>query len=87
MAISGLSMAALTYPVSDPAEQARAMQLLGTRYPEYAAFPMPKPEEILILLRVVPKVLSVLDFERLWAQRSAAGLSELPDSALIRTDE
>jgi nitroimidazol reductase NimA-like FMN-containing flavoprotein (pyridoxamine 5'-phosphate oxidase superfamily) len=63
MAITGLSMAALTYPVSDPGEQARALQLLGRRYPEYAAFPAPKPDEILIV-RVVPKVISVLDYSK-----------------------
>jgi nitroimidazol reductase NimA-like FMN-containing flavoprotein (pyridoxamine 5'-phosphate oxidase superfamily) len=63
MAITGLSMAALTYPVLDPAEQAKAIYLLGTRYPEYAALPMPKAEEILIV-RIVPKVVSVLDYSK-----------------------
>ena len=43
MAITGLSMAAHAYPVTDPAEVAKAMQLLGQRYPEYASFSMPKP--------------------------------------------
>jgi hypothetical protein len=60
MAITGLSMAALTQSVTDPTEVAKAMNLLVTRYPEYAAFPMPKPEEITVY-RVVPKVISVLD--------------------------
>jgi nitroimidazol reductase NimA-like FMN-containing flavoprotein (pyridoxamine 5'-phosphate oxidase superfamily) len=32
MAITGLSMAALAYPVDDPREAAKAMRLLGTRY-------------------------------------------------------
>ena len=63
LAITGLSMAALTYPVGDPAEKARAMQLLATRYPEYAAFPTPRPEEISIV-RVVPKLISVLDYSK-----------------------
>jgi nitroimidazol reductase NimA-like FMN-containing flavoprotein (pyridoxamine 5'-phosphate oxidase superfamily) len=63
MAITGLSMAAHAYPVTDPAEVARAMQLLGQRYPEYASFPMPKPEEIRIF-RVEPKVISVLDYSK-----------------------
>ena len=43
MAIAGLSMAAQAHPVTDPTEVARAMSLLGARYPEYGAFPMPKP--------------------------------------------
>jgi nitroimidazol reductase NimA-like FMN-containing flavoprotein (pyridoxamine 5'-phosphate oxidase superfamily) len=61
MAISGLSMAAQAQPVTDPAEITKALKLLGTRYPEYAALPMPKPEEILVF-RAVPKVISVLDY-------------------------
>ena len=39
MAITGLSMAAQVQPVTDPTEVAKAMNLLQTRYPEYAAFP------------------------------------------------
>jgi nitroimidazol reductase NimA-like FMN-containing flavoprotein (pyridoxamine 5'-phosphate oxidase superfamily) len=63
MAITGLSMAAQAEPVTDPTEVAKAMNLLGTRYPEYAAFPMPKPEEILVF-RLEPKVISVLDYSK-----------------------
>jgi len=63
MAITGLSMAALVQPVTDPSEVAKAMILLVTRYPEYAAFPMPKPEEIAVY-RVLPKVISVLDYSK-----------------------
>jgi hypothetical protein len=39
------------------------MTLLGERYPEYAAFPMPRLEEILII-RATPKVISVLDYAK-----------------------
>ena len=42
MAIVGLSMAAQAQQVTDPTEVAKAMNLLVTRYPEYASFPMPK---------------------------------------------
>ena len=63
MAITGLSMAAHAHPVADPAELAKAMMLLGQRYPEYAKFPMPKPEEIGVF-RVEPKVISVLDYSK-----------------------
>ena len=38
------------------------MNLLQTRYPEYAAFPMP-PEEIAVY-RVLPKVISILDYSK-----------------------
>ena len=63
MAITGLSMAAFAYPANDPKEAAKAIELLGARYPEYAAFRKPKPEEILIF-RVVPKITSILDYSK-----------------------
>jgi nitroimidazol reductase NimA-like FMN-containing flavoprotein (pyridoxamine 5'-phosphate oxidase superfamily) len=63
MAITGLSMAAQAQPVTDPTEVAKAMNLLGTRYPEYTSLPMPKPEEIAVY-RVLPKVISVLDYSK-----------------------
>jgi len=62
-AITGLSMAAHAFLVSDAAEQAKAMRLLGERYPEYTKFLMPKPEDIRIY-RVKPKVISVLDYSK-----------------------
>jgi nitroimidazol reductase NimA-like FMN-containing flavoprotein (pyridoxamine 5'-phosphate oxidase superfamily) len=63
MAITGPSMAALAQPVTDTSEVAKAMNLLVTRYPEYAAFPMPKPEEI-ALYRGLPRVISILDYSK-----------------------
>jgi nitroimidazol reductase NimA-like FMN-containing flavoprotein (pyridoxamine 5'-phosphate oxidase superfamily) len=61
MAITGLSIGAIAEPVRDPTEVSKATDLLMKRYPEYAAYPAPKPEEILIM-RVIPKVISVLDY-------------------------
>ena len=63
MAITGLSMAAHAHSVTDPAELAKAMNLIGQRYPEYAKYPTPKPEEI-CFFRVEPKVISVLDYSK-----------------------
>ena len=63
MAITGLSMAALAQPVTDQAEVAKTMNLLGTRYPEYVSLPIPKPEEIAVY-RVLPKVISILDYSK-----------------------
>jgi nitroimidazol reductase NimA-like FMN-containing flavoprotein (pyridoxamine 5'-phosphate oxidase superfamily) len=63
MAITGLSMAAVAEPVRDPAEIAKATGLLMKRYPEYAAYPTPKPDEILIM-KVLPKLISVLDYSK-----------------------
>jgi nitroimidazol reductase NimA-like FMN-containing flavoprotein (pyridoxamine 5'-phosphate oxidase superfamily) len=63
LTIAGLSMAAHAQPVTDPDESARAFALLAKKYPEYAAFPMPAPEEIAIF-RVTPFVISVLDYSK-----------------------
>lgn len=63
MAIRGLSAAARAYPISDAAEMSRVLGMLATKYPEYAAFPKPKLEEILVF-RVVPEVISVLDYSK-----------------------
>jgi nitroimidazol reductase NimA-like FMN-containing flavoprotein (pyridoxamine 5'-phosphate oxidase superfamily) len=47
MTILGLSMAAQAQPVTDPTEVAKVLFMLPRKYPDYAAFPMPKPEETL----------------------------------------
>jgi nitroimidazol reductase NimA-like FMN-containing flavoprotein (pyridoxamine 5'-phosphate oxidase superfamily) len=66
MAIIGLSMAATAEPVRDLSEISKATDLLMKRYPEYAAYPAPKPEQILIM-RVIPKVISVIDYSKVFA--------------------
>ena len=65
MEITGLSMAARAQRVTDPQEGVRALRLLMLRYPEQKALnlPMPKPEEVAIF-RVVPTVISVLDYTK-----------------------
>jgi len=63
MAITGLSMAAIAQAVRYPAEVSKATNLLMKQYPEYAAYPAPKPDEILIM-KVLPKVISVLDYTK-----------------------
>jgi nitroimidazol reductase NimA-like FMN-containing flavoprotein (pyridoxamine 5'-phosphate oxidase superfamily) len=65
MAITGLSMAARARAVTDPAEANEILRLLPTKYPEYAAppVPMPKADEIRIF-RVTPTVISVLDYSK-----------------------
>jgi nitroimidazol reductase NimA-like FMN-containing flavoprotein (pyridoxamine 5'-phosphate oxidase superfamily) len=62
MAITGLSMAAYARPVSDMAEVRKVLELLNERYPEYSGFPI-QPEDIRIY-RVLPKVISVLDYTK-----------------------
>jgi hypothetical protein len=58
MAITGLSIAAHAEVVDDPAEVAKALNILPAKFPEYAGFPIPKPEEIRIF-RVTPIVISI----------------------------
>jgi nitroimidazol reductase NimA-like FMN-containing flavoprotein (pyridoxamine 5'-phosphate oxidase superfamily) len=63
MAITGLSMAAHARAVDDPAEVTKALNMMPAKFPEYAALPMPKPDEIRIF-RVTPTVISVLDYTK-----------------------
>jgi nitroimidazol reductase NimA-like FMN-containing flavoprotein (pyridoxamine 5'-phosphate oxidase superfamily) len=73
MAITGLSMATEAQPVIDPSEVAKAMNLLGTRYPEYMSLPMAKPEEIAVY-RVLPTVISILDYSKGFAHTDLVSL-------------
>ncbi|MEJ0020674.1 MAG: pyridoxamine 5'-phosphate oxidase family protein [Acetobacteraceae bacterium] len=63
MAITGLSMAARATEVADPTERARAVTLMLQRYPEYAAM-APTVMDTMVLLRIVPEVVSVLDYSK-----------------------
>ena len=66
MAITGLSMAAHARTVDDPVEVMKALNMMPAKFPEHAALPMPKPEELRIF-RVTPIVISVLDYRRIRA--------------------
>lgn len=65
MSITGLSMAAHAQPVEDPAEGAKVLRLLSSKYPKQESLPieMPTPEDVRIF-RVIPKVISVLDYSK-----------------------
>lgn len=67
MAITGLSMAARAYRVSDPAEAAKVIGMLPMKYPDAPAgttqMKMPTPDEV-ALFRVVPEIVSVLDYTK-----------------------
>jgi len=41
MGIEGLSMAARAYSVTDPAEMAKVLELMGSKFPEYLTLPQP----------------------------------------------
>ena len=67
MAITGLSMAARAHRVTDRDEALKVLRMLPLKYPDAppatAAMKMPAPEEV-ALFRVVPEVISVLDYTK-----------------------
>lgn len=65
MRIAGLSMAAHAYPVTEPSEVSRIMNLLVHRYPAQQSLPgpMPGPQAVRVF-RVEPKLISLLDYSR-----------------------
>ena len=66
MAITGLSMAARAFPVTDRAEAEKALRMLPSKYPEPAEplpLQMPEPGEVSIF-RLEPVVISILDYSK-----------------------
>ncbi len=67
MSITGLSMAARAYRVTDRAEAEKVLRMLPLKYPDappaMAEMKMPSPDEV-ALFRVVPKVISVIDYTK-----------------------
>jgi PPOX class probable F420-dependent enzyme len=64
MSIDGLSMAARAEVVTDPVEAEKALQLMMERYPpQDVPLPMPNAAELLIF-RVTPTEISVLDYSK-----------------------
>lgn len=77
MQIKGLSLAGRAYEVSDPVEYAEIGKLRLKRYPEYAKLPragsehdpaariaVDPPRSNIVLLRIAPDVISVLDYSK-----------------------
>lgn len=67
LSITGLSMAARALRVSDRAEAQKVIAMLPLKYPDAppatAQMKMPAPEEV-ALFRVVPEIVSVLDYTK-----------------------
>jgi nitroimidazol reductase NimA-like FMN-containing flavoprotein (pyridoxamine 5'-phosphate oxidase superfamily) len=61
--ITGLSLAANASVIEDRREFERACQLFLRRYPEYASWAVPDPA-IAPILRMIPVVISVLDYSK-----------------------
>ena len=65
MEITGLSMAARAQPVTDRAEAEKVLRMLPMKYPPQTALPGPMPTaEQVRIFRVVPSVISVLDYSK-----------------------
>ena len=65
MAITGLSMAARATPVVNRAEAEKVLRMLPLKYPEQESMPGPMPTaEQVRIFRVVPIVISVLDYSK-----------------------
>lgn len=65
MAITGLSMAAHAYAVTDRAEADKVLRMLPLKYPDAPPLPMKMPSaDEVRLFRVVPTVISVLDYSK-----------------------
>jgi hypothetical protein len=84
IAISDLSMAAIAQPVWGPAEVSKATGLLMKRYPEYAAYPAPNPNQILIM-KVLPKVILKLPRFRGHRMNCVRGVHDVQDERFIPT--
>ena len=67
LSITGLSMAARAHRVTDRAEAEKVIGMLPLKYPDAppstARMKMPAPEEV-ALFRVVPEIVSVLDYTK-----------------------
>lgn len=67
MSITGLSMAARAHRVTDRAEAEKVLRMLPLKYPDAPAataqLKMPAPEDV-ALFRVVPEVVSVIDYTK-----------------------
>lgn len=86
--IKGLSFAAKASVVSDPSEIEHVCELRLKRYPEYAAVPPPvvqagraqristRPSSNVILLRLAPEIISVLDYSKGFGNADLVTFSE-----------
>ncbi len=67
LSITGLSMAARAHRVTDRAEAEKVLAMLPLKYPDAspatAQMKMPAPDEV-ALFRVVPEIVSVLDYTK-----------------------
>ena len=63
MGIEGLSMAGRAYAVTGPAEMAKVLELMGSKFRKYLTLSQPDPSSIRLFM-VVPEVVSILDYRK-----------------------
>lgn len=73
--IKGLSIAARAVETTDPGEREHVRELLLRRYPEYKIMPPPDPATV-PLLRIMPEVVSVLDYSKGFGHTDLVRVSE-----------
>jgi general stress protein 26 len=61
--IRGLSLGATAEVVTDPAEIARATELILAKFPQLKSMPKPGPSSF-AFVKITPKVISVLDYSK-----------------------
>lgn len=61
--IKGLSMAAMAEVVNAPEESERVIRLMLEKFPQIKEMPEPDESDVTIL-RLIPKVISMLDYEK-----------------------
>lgn len=77
--IEGLSLAGKARPVEDAGEFERACDLFLKRYPEYASWPRPDPVTA-PMIRIMPEIVSVLDYSRGFGHSDLVKFSEAEGS-------
>jgi hypothetical protein len=84
MEITGLSLAARAQRVSDPREGQKVLEMLVQKYPpQQTPLPMemPRPEDVAIF-RLVPQVISVLDYSKGFAHTDLVTCQDGPNDSL-----
>ncbi len=62
--IRGLSLGGIAQVVTDPEERLRAQELLKRKFPQWAEMPEPEDPALIAFVKVVPRVISLLDYTK-----------------------
>lgn len=62
--IRGLSLGGVAQVVTDTEERLRAQALLKRKFPQWAEMPEPEDPALIAFVKVVPRVISVLDYTK-----------------------